>query len=79
MPVLAARVCHPAVYINWTGIEKEIKELFQTGVQSPLTSGPYGNKKNNSIKLHIYGNYFMMALTWLILRVADFVDVLYVR
>jgi hypothetical protein len=49
VPVLTARICHPVVYINWTGIEKEIKELFQTGVQSPLTSGPFGNKKKKKL------------------------------
>jgi hypothetical protein len=30
-------------------------------------------QKKGSVKLQICGNYFMMVLTWLILRVADFV------
>jgi hypothetical protein len=77
MSVLMARACYHVVYIraNWTGIEKEIKKLFQTRVQSSPMPDPYQNKKS-SVKLQMYGNYFMMVLTWLILRVAEFVDVL---
>jgi hypothetical protein len=37
------------------------------------------SEKKSVTKLQINGDYFMMVLTWLILRVADFVDVLYVR
>jgi hypothetical protein len=36
-------------------------------------------QKKSSVKFQIYANYFIMVLTWLILRVSDFVDVLYVR
>jgi DNA/RNA endonuclease G (NUC1) len=79
MPVLMAQACPHVVYINWTGIEKEIRKLFQTRVQSSLMSGPYQNEKKSSVKLQIYANYFMIVLTSLILRVDDFVNVLYVR
>ena len=36
--------CHRVVYMNWSGSEKNVKELFQTRVQSSLMSSLYQNK-----------------------------------
>jgi len=44
MSVLMAGECHRVVYMNWSGSEKNVKELFQTRVQSSLMSSLYQNK-----------------------------------
>lgn len=55
------------------------KSCFRLGYRVHWCPVLIRTKRKRSVKLQNYANYFMVVLTWLILRVADSVDVLCAR
>jgi hypothetical protein len=78
MPVLMAWACPHVVYM--ASKKRNQKAVSDSGSEfTDIQSLSEHTKKESSVTLQIYANYFMIVLTWLILQVADFVGVLYER